>query len=237
MKLERFGELTATVVAPDAEGTDGLVVVLLHGYGAPGTDLVGLADHLDVAADTRFVFPRGPLVFEPAYPDESGRAWWQLDMVELQMIRLSGRHEELTARRPEGLDEARAALGSLLDSIQERFGISSSRIVLGGFSQGAMLATDFVLRDERPLAGLVVLSGSLIAEAEWLQLLPGRRGLPVFQSHSPDDAVLPFAVASRLHGEFERAGLAARFVSFRGGHGIGPSVLAELAQFLRALSG
>ena len=85
-----------------------------------------------------------------------------------------------------------------------------AKVVLGGFSQGAMLACDTALREGPKLAGLVVLSGTLVAEAEWAALFPTLRGTPVFQSHGTFDPLLPFQAAAMLRdlisfGDSERA--------------------------------
>ena len=81
MRELKLGTLTAHVTGgTDREGGGtGPVVVLLHGYGAPGTDLVPLWRELAVPREVRFVFPEAPLAL-----GNGGRAWWQLDMARLQ---------------------------------------------------------------------------------------------------------------------------------------------------------
>jgi phospholipase/carboxylesterase len=125
---------------------------------------------------------------------------------------------------------ARAAVESMLDAIEET--MRPPRLVLGGFSQGAMLSLDVALRSPRPLAGLVLLSGTQIAAAEWAPLYASRRGLPVFMSHGSEDPILPFRVSETLRGTLAAAGLAVEWVPFRGAHGIPPSVVAGLSAFL-----
>jgi phospholipase/carboxylesterase len=109
------------------------------------------------------------------------------------------------------------------------------RLVLGGFSQGAMLATDITLRDPRPLAGLVILSGTLLAEDVWRPLMPARKGLRVFQSHGTSDPILPYVIAERLRDALAAAGLDVAFQSFDDGHGIPPDVLRGLSSFLAGI--
>ncbi len=243
MKSLRLAGLDARVVTPVPLG-DGAAseqagcVVLLHGYGAPGTDLVPLARELRAPAGTRFVFPAAPHALEMGLPAPyAGRAWWHIDMLRLQMAVQTRSLEALANHRPPGIDEARQALSAFLDALYGELGVAPERLVLGGFSQGAMLSCDLALAEERPLAGLVLLSGSFISRADWLAGMGKRQGLPVFQSHSPDDQVLPLQLAEELHAALRAAGADAELVRFRGGHGIGNSVLEGLSQFLsRVLS-
>ncbi len=219
---------------PDREGGgDGPMLVLFHGYGAPGDDLVSIARQLALPPAVRFAFPAGPLALEPGLPPEySGRAWWQLDMIELQRAVMQRDYAALRDRVPQGLAEARAGAERLLESLERDHGVPPHKLVLGGFSQGAMLATDLTLRADRAPAGLAILSGSLIARDEWLPLLPARAGLPVMQSHGRVDPVLPFALAEALRDELTRAGLALEFVAFNGGHGIPNGALEALTRLV-----
>lgn len=105
--------------------------------------------------------------------------------------------------------------------------------MLGGFSQGSMLACDILFRTAEDLAGLVILSGTLLARDAWTRGMTQRVGLPVFQSHGTHDMLLPFGIASELSKELEARGLAATFTPFRGGHEIPPPVLSALEAFLR----
>jgi phospholipase/carboxylesterase len=109
------------------------------------------------------------------------------------------------------------------------------RVVLGGFSQGAMLATDVTLHAERPPGALAILSGSLISKPEWLPLMKARAGLPVLQSHGRADPVLAYQIAETLRDELTAAGVAMKFVPFNGGHGIPPVVVDELGRLAQSL--
>jgi len=233
MRQLKLGTLTAHVTGgTDREGGGaGPVVVLLHGYGAPGTDLVPLWRELAVPQEVRFVFPEAPLSL-----DFGGRAWWQLDMTRLQDRFNPATVERLIAEVPPGIDAARAALLELLSILERDFAANPAQTVIGGFSQGAMLATDTVLRTSRPFGGLALLSGTLISHDEWLPLMAARRGLPVLQSHGRADPVLPFALGERLRAELVAAGLPVEFIAFNGGHGIPGGVLSGLTRLIRQLS-
>jgi phospholipase/carboxylesterase len=210
-------------------GGDGPVVVLLHGFGATGEDLVPLWRFLRVPRETRFVFPEA-LIDLTGYGSEA-RAWWHLDVEALQRER-GGDLEARTSREPAGLTEARAAVVAMLDETRTQLGVADERVVLGGFSQGAMLSCDVVLRERRAFGGLAMLSGTVIAETTWKSLLPARNSLPVFQSHGREDPLLPYAGAERLAALWRDAGAALDFVPFRGGHEIPQPVLDRLSAFL-----
>lgn len=233
MKELTLGTLRTRIAGgTDREGGgDGPVVVLMHGFGAPGTDLVPLWRELSVPPAVRFVFPEAPL--ELGF---GGRAWWNLDMARLQDRFQAGAVERLISEVPAGIAESRAAMLSLLAALERDFAAQPEQLVIGGFSQGAMLATDIVLRSERKFAGLAVLSGTLISHAEWLPLMPARRGLTVLQSHGRADPVLPFALAERLRDELRAAGLAVEFIPFNGGHGIPAAALDGLAKLVSRVS-
>jgi phospholipase/carboxylesterase len=153
-------------------------------------------------------------------------------MVELQRAVMHNDFETLTGRVPAGLSEARAQIDDLLDTLEKEHGASRDKLVLGGFSQGAMLATDVALHAERPPAGLAILSGSLIAKAEWIPRMKARATLPVLQSHGRNDPVLSFQIAEKLREELTLAGLTVEFVAFNGGHGIPNGAVESLAKLV-----
>lgn len=209
-------------------------IVLLHGFGAPGDDLAGLADMIAVPPGATLVFPEALFdLAELAGPFYAGaRAWWMIDMARLESAIRSGELRDLSSEVPGGLAEARDAVVAMLDALERDHGVSLDRLVLGGFSQGAMLALDVALRSRRRVAGLALLSGTFIAEREWTPLMRGRAGTPVFQSHGVSDPILPFALAERLRDALSGAGLDVTFDRFAGGHTIPPATLEKLGAWL-----
>lgn len=202
------------------------VVVLLHGWGADGDDLVPLARRLGEGDAMRFVVPRAPLA-----RSGGGRAWWRLDL-EKRRAQLAAGNRDLSNEVPEGLPEARDQLLALLGDVQRHLGASPDRIVVGGFSQGAMLAMDVALHSNVQLAGVACMSGTLLAEQEWRRRLAEKRGMPVFLSHGRRDRVLPFRGAQQLRELLQQGGLKVTWLPFDGGHAMPPRVLRELDTFL-----
>lgn len=211
-------------------GGRGPAVILLHGFGAPGNDLVPIGDALAAPSGTRFIFPEGPLSLSFGYGD--ARAWWLIDMARLEADRAAGRVRDLSTEVPRGLPQAREALEQLLIELPRVLPVDYKRTVIGGFSQGAMLTCDVAMRTAYPFAGLVQLSGTLLARQEWRPAVAKRAGLPVFQSHGTQDPILPYPMAERLRDELVKAGLAVSWHSFRGGHEISEPVLRQLGGFL-----
>ena len=211
-------------------GGRGPLVLLLHGFGAPGDDLVPLADALNVPDGTRFVFPEGPLSL--SFGPGNARAWWLIDMARLAQDRAAGRVRDLSQDIPKGLGPVRETMLNFLKEIEQKFDADPKKTVLGGFSQGAMLSCDLLLHTDRPYAGLVQLSGNILAQPIWGPLLPKRKGLPVFQSHGVQDEILPYVGAERLRDTLAHAGLSVEWHNFRGGHEIPKSVLRALSVFL-----
>jgi phospholipase/carboxylesterase len=230
MKRTKIGSLDVVLAGGDDRegGGDGPVVVLLHGFGAPGEDLVSLFRVLDVPRDTRFVFPAAVLsLASEGYGP--GRAWWRIDMAAIQRGDV-----RLTTEVPAGIEAARTAVDGVLDHIETTWKVPASRVVLGGFSQGAMLSLDVALRRKTAPKGVAMLSGSLIAEHEWRSLLsaPHAGVRAIFQSHGSLDPILPFPVAEVLRDLLRGAGADVTWCPFRGGHEIPPAVLEGLGRFI-----
>jgi phospholipase/carboxylesterase len=231
-RLEIAGLTTWIVDRPDASVT----CVLLHGFGAPGDDLISLADEIvhESDAPVRLVFPAAPLSLGGMYGDS--RAWWMLDLARLNDELRRGVPRDRRDEIPEGFVEARDRVMQLVDQLAERFAIAPDRLVLGGFSQGAMVSLDVALHRAVPPAGLILMSGTLIAEAAWQPRMARLAGVPVMMSHGRDDVVLPFQVAEILRDRLVAAGAAVDWRPFSGGQGIPPVVIQGARELLRNLA-
>jgi phospholipase/carboxylesterase len=226
----------------DREGRgDGPAVVLCHGYGAPGDDLVALARVLDAGPGVRWFFPEAPLSVDlgPGFDDFEGRAWWPIDMARLQRDVMRGDLRALQDGTPPGLDEAREALAACVDALALDEGVRPEALVIGGFSQGAMVTTEWALASRPGVAGLAILSGTVVNAERWRGHLAAgaARGLDVWQSHGVHDAVLPFALAEALRDLLAGGGARVEFVPFRGAHEIPPHTLEAFGAFARARLG
>jgi phospholipase/carboxylesterase len=134
MRTETWGGLRVRLVGGSdrAGGGDGPVVVLLHGFGAGGDDLVSLWRVLQVPRGTRFVLPEAPLALPEYGP--AARAWWQLDLAARERGAIAGGLLDRALEEPAGLRPAHDAIVALLLELKTRLSVPDQRIVLGGFS-------------------------------------------------------------------------------------------------------
>ena len=220
----QYGSLNCAVVdGGDQNTTPEIPVVICHGYGAPGHDLVGFAgdwiSRLGADADRfRFVFPEAPLsLAELGLPQ--GRAWWPLNMSQLMEAVEAKKFDELHQHEPPGIEQARQMLCETIQLIQQELG--TKRLVLGGFSQGAMLTMETALRGSiEPPELLIQFSGTVVCEPHWQAAMDRLSQSYVYQSHGKVDPILPYESAQRLHELLEQGGVTNEFHSFIGPHTI-----------------
>lgn len=157
-----------------APGQARTLVVLLHGLGADGQDLISLAPLFGQGLpDAAFVSPHAPFPCDMA---PYGRQWFSLQN-----------------RNPEallgGVRLAAPVLGAFLDAELERHGLGDDRLALVGFSQGTMMALFVALRRARPCAALVGYSGALIGGEALPEEIASRP--PVLLVHGAADEIVP----------------------------------------------
>jgi phospholipase/carboxylesterase len=168
---------------PESGGTPKSAVLMLHGVGSNGRDLIGLAPHLARnLPDTVFLSPDGlqPFDMVPGFAMEDAFQWFSL-----QSRAPADLMAEATASFP--------AVNELIDRVADEFKISPSKIALLGFSQGTMMALFTALRRQAPVAGVLGYSGILLDETGF----DGFQKMPVCLIHGQADDVVAFT----HHGE------------------------------------
>ncbi|MEM9942560.1 MAG: phospholipase, partial [Planctomycetota bacterium] len=199
------------------------------GFGAPGTDLVAIGMHMHQQnpklKDVVFVFPAAPIQMDPLF---DARAWWMIDIEKIQQMMMQGETRELAKESPELLPKRRNELSGLIDLCRVDFKLAPNQIVIGGFSQGAMLTTDVAIHYSEPLGGLIIWSGALINETIWLERIQNQHPLKIVQSHGRLDPILPMAGAEALRDRLVRHSHDVRFCEFQGQHAI-PMEATDLA--------
>jgi phospholipase/carboxylesterase len=191
----------------------------MHGYGADGNDLLGLAEQWRaVLPEAAFVLPHAPEPFEGA---SFGRQWFPLQ----------GRTLEDHAH---GVARAGAALDRAIDAELAAHGIDDSHLALGGFSQGAMLALHVGLHRKQQIAGILSYSGLLALAPGSLARLRPRP--PILLVHGEEDQVIPVAALDAARATLQAAGFPVA-AHRRAGlpHGIDPHGVELGAAFLRRI--
>ena len=201
-----------------AEGKARSLVVFLHGYGADGADLLGLADVLEPhLPGTAFVAPDAP----ERYAGGFGYQWFPIP-------RFDGSSEAMAAA---GIAASSADLNAFLDARLTEEGLAPDRLVLVGFSQGAMMSLEVAPRRSQAVAGVVAISGRLLRPetlAAEVRVKP-----PVLIMHGDQDQVVPFAELARAGDTLVAAGFQVFGHVMKGsGHGIAPDGLGVALQFI-----
>ena len=222
-RLVRFGELDAIEFV--SEDPNALAVICLHGYGADMRDLAPLAPEIPVERPVRWLFPNGPETLE-----WGGRAWFPIDVAAFEEAQRTGKPRDLSAGEPAGMAESRRELQAFI----EKLGAPWEKIVVMGFSQGAMMSVDLAMRAPRAPAGVGILSGTFVDRKAVAALAPGKKGLAFFQSHGSVDPILGFQEALKLEKALKDAAWIGDLRRFEGGHAIPAELLPELGAWLQA---
>ncbi|MEW6257336.1 MAG: dienelactone hydrolase family protein [Pseudomonadota bacterium] len=187
---------------PPRSGVARSLLVLLHGYGADGRDLMDLA-HVwsDILPDTAFVAPHAP---DPCGQAPVGRQWFALDDLDLRRLAL-------------GVEGALPMLDRFLDAECTRWGVAPDRLALAGFSQGTMMALGVMSRRSTPPAAVIGFSGLLAHPPAQGSAKP----CPVCLIHGTEDSLVPpEALFASAYG-LAAAGIPAEWHLCPGlGHGI-----------------
>ncbi len=195
-----------------ARGPATNLVVLVHGYGADGNDLISLAGHWQgLLPTTEFVAPNAPDRV-PGAPN--GFQWFGLSRMDPQ---------ELT----QGVTAAGPSLDAFLDQELARLGLTADRLALVGFSQGTMLSLQVGLTRAAKPAAVVGFSGLLAA--------PVQAGSPppIFLAHGSADTVIPVGAMFAAAAELGLAGAPVQWhLAPAVGHGIDPVGLQMAGEFL-----
>jgi phospholipase/carboxylesterase len=194
-----------------ARGPATHLVVLVHGYGADGQDLIGLAQHWQgLLPSVAFAAPNAPT----RIPGGPGYQWFPISRIDPHEMQ-------------KGVEAAGPALDEYLDAELTRLGLPPERLALAGFSQGTMLSLHIGLRRKVRPAAIVGFSG-LLAGAPPDGDIP-----PILLTHGDSDTVIPPQAMFLAAAQLGLAGAAVQWHLAPGmGHGIDPEGLAIAGQFL-----
>lgn len=181
------------------------VLVLLHGYGAAGDDLVPLGRRIARETGFKVILPEAPIDLG------GGRAWF---------------HPRGNADVPAEVRRARGQLASVLAQVRREAEV----VVVGGFSQGAIMSADLVLETDE-IDALVLFSGSALPFWESAR----RPDLPVLITHGFADQILPIEDGRALEHAMRETGAQVRMVTFEGGHAIPEVAIRAAIEHLSAV--
>jgi len=200
-------------------GNGKYLVVFLHGYGADGNDLIGLADPLaEHLPDVVFHAPNAP---QRCTGNPMGYQWFPIPW-------LDGSSE---AEAAEGMAAAANLLNVWLDETLSAEGVDAEHTILVGFSQGTMIALHVAPRRDEPVAALVGFSGRLLSpetlDSEAIQKMP------ILLIHGSADEVVPPQSLPEAADALTKAGFEVyTHISEGTGHGIAPDGLQQAYQFI-----
>lgn len=210
------------MLSPASGGVPKQAVVLLHGYGSDGNDLIGLAPHWQgVLPDAVFISPNAP---EQCRQLASGFQWFDISF-----------DGDRLARRQIGVMAARPVLVEFLDDLWSQSGIAPEQTILAGFSQGAMMALHVGLSLETKLMGIIAFSGAFVPPEGF-----GSKELaksPVCLVHGDRDEVVDPEHSADADVALRLAGYDVSYhVSAGVGHGIAPDGLDFATRFIAKIA-
>ncbi len=203
--------------------------IVLHGYGADMHDLASLGQWLAPRVDAAWYFLQAPLEVAIG-PHMTGRAWFPIDMMKLQMATDSGNFSTLFEDHlPEGIDDSAKQVKEVIELVGQRH----EKVHLAGFSQGSMMSAKLALENQSLISSLTMLSGVLVSKNIWQKHITGEVSFPTFQSHGLMDPVLPIQEARKLRDFLTSINSEHDYIEFQGGHEIPMNVLDRWLKFLQ----
>lgn len=200
-------------------GEDSSLVIFLHGYGADGPDLLGLADPLsEHLPDTVFMAPNAP---ERCIGNPMGYQWFPIPWID------GSSEEESEAGMARAVDD----LNAYIDAAMEEEGVSEAETILVGFSQGTMMALHIAPRRRDQFAGVVAFSGRLLRPELLAEEAISKP--PVILIHGDQDDVVPPISMPEAGDALQEAGFPVYGHVMEGtGHGIAPDGLSVALSFI-----
>jgi phospholipase/carboxylesterase len=211
-------ELVHRIREPAGEPEGALI--LMHGRGTDESDLFPILDFLDPEKRLLGITPGGPITDEPP----GGKHWY--------------RFMEVGHPEPESWRSSIDLLAGFLDAELGQRGIAWDQTILGGFSQGTVMAYSLGLDGGRPLpAGILAMSGFIPTIEGWEPDLESRKGLPVLIAHGELDPVIPVEFGRTARDLLTEAGLDVSYHESRMAHSIDPRVVPEIADWVAWVTG
>ena len=196
---------------PPSGGMQGCIITL-HGRGTSGQEMMPLADQIHLPS-LRWIFPDGPMPFPGGF---GGRMWY-----------------ESPTEGPRGVHASRDLLFELLDHLITHEKVPEDRMVLMGFSQGAVMSLDVGLRYPQRLAGIVALSGHLAVPLKLsAEKSEASAGMSILLVHGKLDEVVPVKGSREAQAALRKEGYRVRLCEFLMAHQVIPDEIEVVRRYL-----
>lgn len=200
-------------------------VIWLHGLGADGNDFVPFVDALQLPQHlpARFIFPHAPIMPITINGGYAMRAWY-----DIYSIDINARVDEINIA---------SSIGAVQDLISRELerGVAANHIILGGFSQGSVIAVLAGLSSAVPLCGIVALSGYLPRAA--LKPNPANLQTPIFMAHGTEDPVVAYSLGKAAYMFLKEKNYNVTWKSYAMGHTASPEEVSDIRSWLLKIWG
>lgn len=222
MNYSFFRKKIASVDTIVCEGNPGdPIIICCHGYGANAENMSFFPSQIPfTTCKPTWIFPHGIVRIDSI---GIGRAWFELDIDTLMALNHQyGYSKDANIRQSYTelfsgqLDRPYQALGNLIEELNQ----PTQNIVIGGFSQGAMLTTHTLLHARKSYRGGMILSGCLLESQGWEDQAKVVEATPILQTHGLLDDIVAYGYAHELYEMLVFAGFSGDMISFSGGHEI-----------------
>ena len=213
LKSYRDGNIAYIVVEPSGFDIKKKypAIILLHGYGSNMQDLAGLSPAIS-SDEYIYICPNAPLDIELS-PGYTGHAWLELESMDFS--------------------DAREILTKLIKNVQKRYDFHENKMLLGGFSQGAMLSLDFGIQRPDLFAGLMVLSGCIRNESYLKSVVPADRSQSIFIAHGTQDSMIPVSESRAARDFLISENYTPSYYEYVMGHEINQELIADLIPWIK----
>jgi phospholipase/carboxylesterase len=207
-------------------------IVILHGYGADFKDLAPLSSEFELSTPHHWYFINAPHALDQPY-SYGGRMWFPIDMMALHAaLNSGGGRRFFNAKIPDGFIEA----SDILVGILEKISSFHKNLIVGGFSQGSMVAAYAAFSRPELIKALILFSTTFIGEPLWDDHITKAPDFKIFQSHGRMDPVLPVDEAQRFREFLQTKGAQVEYHEFMGGHEIPYAIIESASKFLNEMN-
>ena len=196
-------------------------IIWLHGLGADGHDFEPIVNELNTTQAIRFIFPHAPSMPVTVNNGMSMPAWYDITSAQID-----NKQDEA------GIRKSQHSVLALIEREIQR-GITSSNIILAGFSQGGAIALHTGLRYEKPLAGIMGLSTYLpLIDSVKNEIHQQNRNTPILLAHGKHDPVVPFDLAEKTKACLDELNYTTELHSYEMEHSVCPEEVNDISDWI-----